>query len=168
MKIYLSETAFIDLLLSSAEVYKKESIGVLLGYKLEDRFIVEHAFSFQKARRKHKGVVVKHKDNKRIESIIAKFERLQIIGDFHSHTQFGVTKGVPDPSEEDIKEMNKGYIYLIIAINNNEKTMNWGENRDGTISGSIGDFFFKIAAFYIQSPSKIKKARIQCPFPPGF
>ena len=49
MRVYLSENAFIDLLLSSAEVYKKECFGLLLGYKLEDRFIVEHAFSVQTA-----------------------------------------------------------------------------------------------------------------------
>jgi len=57
MRVYLSENAFVDLLLSSAEVYKKECLGFLLGYRLEDRFIVEHAFSFQTADRKPKGVV---------------------------------------------------------------------------------------------------------------
>jgi len=168
MRVYLSENAFIDLLLSSAEVYKRESLGFLLGYKPEDRFIIEHAFSFQTARRKHKGVVFQHKNHKKIEPILEKFDRLQIIGDFHSHTQFGVTKGLPIPSDEDIKEMREEHIYLIVAINNNEKTLNWGENRDGTISGSVGNFFFKIAAYYLSGSAGIKRARIHCPFPPGF
>lgn len=168
MKVYLSENAFIDLLLSSAEVYKKESLGFLLGYKPEDRFIVEHAFSFQTARRKHKGVIFHHKNHKKIEPILEKFDRLQIIGDFHSHTQFGVTKGLPIPSDEDIREMREGHIYLIIAINNNEKTLNWGENRDGSVSGSVGNFFFKIAAYFLNGSAAIKMARIHCPFPPGF
>lgn len=168
MRVYLSENAFVDLLLSSAEVYKKESLGFLLGYKPEDRFIIEHAFSFQTARRKPKGVIFHHKDHKKIEPILEKFERLQIIGDFHSHTQFGITKGLPIPSDEDIKEMKKGQIYLIVAINNNEKTLNWGENRDGTISGSAGKFFFKISAYYLNGTSNIKRAKIHCPFPPGF
>lgn len=168
MRVYLSENAFIDLLLSSAEVYKKESLGFLLGYKPEDRFIVEHAFSFQTARRKHKGVIFHHKNHKKIEPILEKFERLQIIGDFHSHTQFGVTKGLPIPSDEDIREMREGHIYLIVAINNNEKTLNWGENRDGSISGSVGNFFFKIAAYFLNGSAAIKRARIHCPFPPGF
>ena len=168
MKVYLSENAFIDLLLSSAEVYKKESLGFLLGYKPEDRFIVEHAFSFQTARRKHKGVIFHHKNHKKIEPILEKFDRLQIIGDFHSHTQFGVTKGLPIPSDEDIREMREGHIYLIVAINNNEKTLNWGENRDGSISGSVGNFFFKIAAYFLNGSAAIKRARIHCPFPPEF
>lgn len=168
MRVYLSENAFIDLLLSSAEVYKKESLGFLLGYKPEDRFIIEHAFSFQTARRKHKGVVFHHKNHKKIEPILEKFDRLQIIGDFHSHTQFGVTKGLPIPSDEDIREMREGHIYLIVAINNNEKTLNWGENRDGSVSGSVGNFFFKIAAYFLNGSAAIKRARIHCPFPPGF
>lgn len=168
MRVYLSETAFVDLLLSAAEVYKRESLGILLGYKPEGRFIIEHAFSFQTARRKHKGVIFAHKNHKKIEPILDKFDRLQIVGDFHSHTQFGEAKGLPIPSDEDIKEMKEGQVYLIIAINNNEKTLNWGENRDGTISGSAGEFFFKIAAYFRSGSSTIKRARIHCPFPPGF
>src|SRR4030042_1522548 len=108
MRVYLSENAFIDLLLSSAEVYKKECLGFLLGYKLEDRFIVEHVFSVQTANRRHKGVVY------------------------------------------------------------NEKTMSWGENRDGTISGSVSEFFFKISAHFLNGSASVKRAKIHCPFPPGF
>ncbi len=168
MRVYISENAFIDLLLSSAEVYKKECLGFLLGYKLEDRFIVEHAFSFQTADRKPKGVVSLDRSHRKIEPIIAKFERLQIIGDFHSHTQFGVDKGLPKPSPEDIKSMSRNHIYLIIAINNVRKTMEWAENRDGTISGSASKFFFKIAAYYLTGNNSLRKAKIHCPFPPNF
>ena len=167
MRVYLSENAFIDLLLSSAEVYKKECLGFLLGYKLEDRFIIEHAFSFQTADRKPKGVVSLDRSHKKIEPIIKRLDRLQIVGDFHSHTQFGLEKGLPLPSDEDINGMSPNHIYLIVAINNNRKTMDWAENRDGTISGSVDKFFFKIAAYYMTS-STVKKARIHCPFPPNF
>lgn len=167
MRVYLSENAFMDILLSSAEVYKRECLGYLLGYRLEDRFIVEHAFSFQTATRRHKGVVFNDKNHRKIEPIIERFEKLQIIGDFHSHTQFGLAKGLPVPSEEDIAGMKEGLIYLIVAINNNEKTVGWGENRDGTISGSVSDFFFKISAYY-KNGNMPKRAKIYCPFPPGF
>lgn len=167
MRVYLSENAFLDLLLSSAEVYKRECLGFLLGYKLEDRFIVEHAFSVQTANRRHRGVVYNQKNHKKIEPILERFTKLQRIGDFHSHTQFGTSKGLPYPSLEDIKEMVPGHVYLIVALNNNQKTIPWGENRDGTISGSIGDYFFKISAHYLNRNS-VKRARIHCPFPPGF
>ena len=168
MRVYLSENAFIDLLLSSAEVYKRECLGFLLGYKLEDRFIIEHAFSVQTANRRHKGVVYNQKNHKKIEPILARFDKLQKIGDFHSHTQFGPTKGLPIPSMEDIEGMVPENIYLIVAINNNEKTMPWGENRDGTISGSVSEFFFKISAHFLNGTVTVKRAKIHCPFPPEF
>ncbi len=168
MRVYLSENAFIDLLLGSAEVYKKECLGFLLGYRLDDRFIVEHAFSFQTARRRPKGVISQDRSHKKIEPILARLDRVQIIGDFHSHTQFGDSKGLATPSKEDLAGMNRNNVYLIIAINNNVKTMEWSENRDSTISGSVGDFFFKIAAFYMNGSSSVRKAKIHCPFPPGF
>lgn len=168
MRTYLSENAFIDILLSSAEVYKKECLGFLLGYRLEDRFIIEHAFSFQTAQRKAKGVVSRDRSHKKINPILSRFDRLQIIGDFHSHTQFGTSRGLPFPSPEDIRSMATERIYLIIAINNNKKTMSWAENRDGTISGSVDKFSFKISAYYLNSNASARKAKIHCPFPPGF
>ncbi|HDK17530.1 MAG TPA: hypothetical protein ENG75_06285, partial [Nitrospirae bacterium] len=76
MRIYLSGDALMSLLISSAEVFKRESLGYLLGYRLEDRFIIEHAFSLQTARRKRRGVVLTHRDQKRIEPILSRFEKL--------------------------------------------------------------------------------------------
>jgi len=50
MKVFLSEAAFMGLVLSSIEVYKKECLGLLLGYKLEDRYIVEYSVAYQSAK----------------------------------------------------------------------------------------------------------------------
>jgi proteasome lid subunit RPN8/RPN11 len=168
MRVYLSENAFLDLVLSSVEVYKKECFGFLLGYKLADRFIIEHAFTVQIAERGLKSVEYKDKHFKRIAPILNRLKKLEKIGDFHSHTQFGLTKGLSVPSREDIKEMVPHNIYLIVAINNKEKKMDWGENRDGTISGSVGKFFFKISGHFVNGKTSLRRARIHCPFPPGF
>lgn len=156
------------LLLNSAEVYKKECLGFLLGYGLEDRFIVEHAFGFQTAGRRPKGVVSLDRSHKKIEPIMAKFDRIQIIGDFHSHTQFGDERGLPQPSAEDIEGMKPGQIYIIVAINELKKAASWAENRDRTISGAAGDFFFKISAYYLTREHNVRRAKMLCPFPPGF
>jgi proteasome lid subunit RPN8/RPN11 len=168
MRVYLSETAFLDILLSSAEVYNRECLGYLLGYRLEDRFIIEHAFSFQTASRKPRGVVSHDRSHRKIQPILDRFDRLKIIGDFHSHTQFGMTKGLPMPSKEDVKGMAQQHIYIIVAVNQCRKAKYWTENRDSTISGSIGDFFFKISAYFLNGGSSVRKATIHCPFPPGF
>jgi len=168
MKVYLSENAFMGLLLSCAEVFQKESLGYLLGYRLHDRFIIEYAFSLQTARRRRRGVILHHRDKKKIEPILSKFVKLQIVGDFHSHTPYGHAKGIPVPSPEDINGMEKDNLYLIIAINELKSTKLWKENRDGSISGSIGSFFFKISAyFYPDTDSAPQRSVIYCPFPPG-
>lgn len=168
MKVYLSENAFMGLLLSSAEVFKKESLGYLLGYRLHDRFIIEYAFSLQSARRKRRGVILHHRDKKKIEPILSEFVKLQIVGDFHSHTPYGNTKGIPIPSMEDIKGMEKDNLYIIIAINELKTTKPWKENRDGSISGSMGNYFFKISAYFFPDINSVPlRSVIYCPFPPG-
>jgi proteasome lid subunit RPN8/RPN11 len=168
MKVYLSEHAFMGLLLSSAEVFKKESLGYLLGYRLHDRFIIEYAFSLQTAKRKRRGVILHHRDKMKIEPILSKFVKLQIVGDFHSHTPYGDEKGIPIPSTEDVNGMEKDNLYIIIAINELNSTKSWKENRDGSISGSMGNFFFKISAYFCSDVNGIpQRSRIYCPFPPG-
>jgi proteasome lid subunit RPN8/RPN11 len=168
MKVYLSENAFMGLLLSSAEVFKKESLGYLLGYRLDDRFIVEYAFGLQTARRRRRGVIFPRRNQKKIEPILSKFIKLQIVGDFHSHTPYGDMKSVAVPSPEDIKGMEKDNLYIIIAINKVGRNQLWKENKDGSISGSMGDFFFKISAYYCPvTGAAPQKAFIYCAFPPG-
>jgi len=104
----------------------------------------------------------------KIEPILSKFVKLQIVGDFHSHTPYGDEKGIPIPSNEDVKGMEKDNLYIIIAINELHTTKSWKENRDGSISGSMGNFFFKILAYFCPDANGIpKKSRIYCPFPPG-
>ena len=168
MRVYISENAFVAMLLSSAEVYKKECLGFLLGYRLEARFIIGNAFGFQAADRRHNGVVYSDAQKRKIDPILEKFDKLQIIGDFHSHTQFGTNRGIPCPSREDIDSMAQEHIYLIVAINNNRKTLSWAENRDSTISGTVDNFFFKISAYFLNGNASVRKAKIHCPFPPGF
>jgi len=167
IKVYLSENAFMGLLLSSAEVYKKESLGYLLGYRLDDRFIVEYAFGLQTALRKRRGVIFRKEDHKKIAPILSRFIKLRIIGDFHSHTPYGESKGLPIPSPEDIAGMEHENLYIIIAIDKPGITKPWRENKDGSISGSMGDFFFKISAYFYPVEAVPLKAHIYCPFPPG-
>lgn len=165
-EVYFSEHAFMGLLLSSAEVFKKESLGYLLGYRLDDRFIIEHAFSLQTARRKRRGVIFHRRDEKKIELILSNFPKLQIVGDFHSHTPYGEARGLDVPSPLDVKGMKKDNVYVIIAINESAKTRAWKDNRDGSISGSMGNFYFRISAYVFHSRTGTpRKALIRCPLP---
>ncbi|HXG31236.1 MAG TPA: Mov34/MPN/PAD-1 family protein [Thermodesulfobacteriota bacterium] len=163
MRVFLSESAFMGLILSSIEVYKKECLGLLLGYKLEDRFIVEYSLPYQSAKRMRNGVSPNHFRHNRIENVLPRFDKLEIVGDFHSHPQYGSLKGVPKPSRLDINDMESGKLYMIIAINDNRRSVRWGENLDGTISGTLNNFHFKISAYHFEG-RKIRRSVIKCPF----
>ncbi|HEX3034625.1 MAG TPA: Mov34/MPN/PAD-1 family protein [Thermodesulfobacteriota bacterium] len=163
MKVFLSESAFMGLILSSIEVYKRECLGLLLGYKLEDRFIVEYSITYQSAKRMRNGVSSNHLRHTRIEKVLSRFDRLELLGDFHSHPQYGLYKGIPQPSPLDINDMKEGKLYMIVAINDNERLVHWGENRDGTISGTLDNFHFKISAYHFDG-KRIRRSQIKCPF----
>jgi hypothetical protein len=64
--------------------------------------------------------------------------------------------------------MERENLYIIVAINDLLRSRPWKENRDGSISGSVGEFFFKISAYFYPDVDSIpRRARIYCPFPPG-
>ena len=71
MTAYISQNAFWGLLISAAEVYKRECFGLLIGYRdrreLKDMYIVEHAIPYQTATRGHKGVASNPRAHRRIE-----------------------------------------------------------------------------------------------------
>jgi len=163
MKVFLSEAAFMGLILSSIEVYKKECLGLLLGYKLEDRFIVEYSVTYQSAKRMRNGVSSNRTRHGRIESVLPRFDKLELLGDFHSHPQYGSLKGIPKPSSLDIDDMEQGKLYMIVGINDNEHSVRWRENQDGTISGTLNDFHLKVSAYHFEG-KKIRKIPIKCPF----
>jgi len=63
--------------------------------------------------RRHKGVVVHEKNHKKVEPILAKFDKLQIIGTFIP-TRNSVHERAPFPSEEDIKGMKQARSILLL------------------------------------------------------
>lgn len=163
MQVYISESAFWGLLVSAIEVYTKESYGLLLGHNLENMFIVEHAIACQKAERHSTWVKAKDKSYRKIVEFLKNLPNLYIIGDFHSHP-----RAAPVLSDEDIDDMRKGEISIIVEIRDKAKDQFWRYNEDGTLAGSTENFFLKIAAFYLDNDRKPKQADILCPFAIGF
>ena len=47
LDVYLSDKAFLGLVLSAIEVYKKECMGALLGYNAYNRIVVKYAIPYQ-------------------------------------------------------------------------------------------------------------------------
>jgi len=169
MDVYISANAFWALLTSAIEVYKKECFGILLGYRDSSNiYIIEHALSYQTARRTHGSVDKNHRASKRIQSFLESIPHLSLIGDFHSHTGWGSLKGVGQPSDADIIDMKPEVLSVIIVVNDKRRNGPWQYNRDGTLSGTVDKYHFQIGAYYLNHNSKTKRANIFCPYAIGF
>ena len=169
MEVYISANAFWALLISAIEVYKKECFGLLLGYRDNSNiFIVEHAISYQTANRKHTSVEKNGRASRRIDKFLANLPHLSLIGDFHSHTGWGDLKGVGIPSTQDVCDMSPENLYIIIVANDKRRSAGWQYNGDGTLSGTVDDYHFRIGGYYLDEFARAKRANIFCPYAIGF
>jgi proteasome lid subunit RPN8/RPN11 len=169
MEVYISSNAFWALLISAIEVYKKECFGLLLGYRDSGNiYIVEHAISYQTANRRHTSVEKNGRASRRMEKFLANLPHLSLVGDFHSHTGWGDLKGVGNLSTQDVIDMVPHNLYLIIVANDKRRTSAWQYNGDGTLSGTVDNYHFRIGGYYLDEYSRPKRANIFCPYAIGF
>ena len=148
IEVFFSENVFMGLILSSVEVYKKECFGLLLGYRTPSKYIVEHAVPYQSAKRGHKWIELRSDKWKVIQEVVQHFPKLDMIGDFHSHTMYRDVKADVFLSEDDVVHMCSDELQIVIAVNEYKRSMPWTSNPDQTISGTINGFHFKVAAYY--------------------
>ena len=169
MEVYISANAFWALLISAIEVYKKECFGLLLGYRDSTNiYIVEHAISYQTANRRHTSVEKNGRASRRIHKFLANLPHLSLIGDFHSHTGWGDLKGVGNLSTQDVIDMAPENLYIIITANDKRRSSSWQYNGDGTLSGTVDDYHFRVGGYYLDESSRAKRANIFCPYAIGF
>jgi hypothetical protein len=169
MDVYISANAFWALLISTIEVYKKECFGILLGYRDSSNiYIIEHALSYQTAHRKHTSVERNRSASRRIQKFLGNLPHLSMIGDFHSHTGWGDLKGVGILSVQDMDDMVPEQLSLIIVANDKRRASPWQYNGDGTLSGTVDDYHFRIGAYYLDDAARSKRANIYCPYAIGF
>jgi len=167
--VYLSEKAFLGLVLSAIEVYKKECIGALLGYNAYRRIVVEYVIPFQAAERKPSQAEMNWKRELKIKEILSKICQLKHVGYFHSHTQWGKIKGETKLSDDDIKNMEPLQIEIIIAVNDAKKEIKWNTSVSGEeLYGTIGRYYLKLACYYKSKKGRIKRYKILCPYVLGF
>ncbi|GEM_PF-321131 len=152
MQVYLNENVFMGMVLSCVEVYKKECFGLLLGYRTPEKYIVEHAIPYQTVRRGHNWAELRSDKWKMLQEILKNFPKLDILGDFHSHTMYRDIKAHVSLSRDDIEYMDPHDLQVVIAVNENRRSREWSLNSNRTISGSIDKFYFKIAAYYFHHP----------------
>jgi len=165
--IFLSDKAFMGVILSSVEVYRNECHGALLGFRTNRRIVVQYAIPFQSARRKPSEVVPNWRRELKVIETLPKLVHLKKLGYFHSHPQWGTSRGIAKLSEPDKEYMSEGEVELVVAINDRKRAVPWQSNM--RLYGTIGKYYIVIAGFYKRKQdSQIKQFKILCPYAVGF
>jgi hypothetical protein len=167
MEVYLNENAFIGLLVSTIEVYRRECFGILLGHSTPDKVFVEFAVPYQTANRKYREVHIDWNRSQRVEAAVRSTTRWECLGDYHSHAKYGPSRATTQLSKEDKQYFNEGTVGIVMAVNDIAKPRPWGYVKGGTLSGSVNGYSIRIAAYY-KSNDQIEKTHIICPYAIGF
>lgn len=171
IEAYLNLPAFLSIVSSSIETFKKETIGYLVGVKGANKFVVEYAIPYQTADSGFAHATLDLKRVERVNAILKKLsEGLEYIGDFHSHTIFGNARAKVIPSSEDLLTTVPGELNLICAVNPKKRSANWHEDRRGVLVGTVEEYRIEIGGYFVEKPGfgkKYQRVRIKCPYITG-
>lgn len=163
-RVILKKEALISIVISSIEVYRKETFGILIGEKVDNDFIVNYAINFQSAERHYEYVDISKLREKRISEAIRYLVGRKYLGDFHSHTD-GVVK-LSRTDKRDIKDVGVE-ISILVTLRKAKGHQNWKYNaKDKFISGTIADkYLLKMIAYRFNNKTgKIYRLPIRCPY----
>lgn len=167
IRVFLSLPALLAIVSSSVEVFRKEAIGYLIGFKGERKYMVEYAIPFQTAESSATHATIDEDRVARINEILSRLsEGLEYIGDFHSHTVFGDSPGTVIPSDADLLSTIPGEINLICAVNFKKRAVDWYENKRGILIGTVGKYRIEIGGYYIDEPGvgrQYDRIAVKCP-----
>ncbi|KPJ74566.1 hypothetical protein AMJ52_00185 [candidate division TA06 bacterium DG_78] len=167
IEAYLNLPAFLGIVSSSIEVFRKETIGYLLGFKGENKFIVEYAIPYQAVETGLTHATVDMDRVARINEILGKVsEGIEFIGDFHSHTQYGDAPATVTPSSSDLMSSVPGDLNIICAVNLKKRSVKWHEDNRGVLIGTIGSYRIIIGGFYVAKAgigARYQRVSIKCP-----
>ena len=88
MNATISKHAFLTMLTSCIEVYKKEAMGIILGETHRKHYKVTDALTYTSAERGYMGVKVSAKKIHDIDYVINHVTRSNVLGFFHSHPDY--------------------------------------------------------------------------------
>lgn len=167
IEAFLNLPAFLTIVSSSVEVFRKETIGYLVGIKAEDKFIVEYAIPYQTAESSYVHATIDEDRVARVNEILSNVSQaLEFVGDFHSHTMFGDSRATVIPSNTDLFSTVPGELNLICAVNVKKRSVNWHENKRGILTGTIGEYRIEIGGYYVDKPmvgKKYQRVIVKCP-----
>lgn len=164
MKIkFYAETLDI-MILSSVEKYKSEVIGLLFGHHVFNSFIIKMGLPLVTAETTFTAADYSFNRVKRIPALYPELidRKRKFLGFYHSHTQYGDIKAIPQMSDidkESFIQTEDAMVEIILAINDYQRYVEWAENMDGTISGTCDNYHVKIAG-YNKQDDQIKRTHL--------
>jgi len=169
MEVYLSENAFVGLLVSTVEVYRRECFGILLGHREPDRIMVDFVVPYQSAKRKFQEVHMDWQRSQRVVDAVRATSRWELVGDYHSHPMYGTKKATTRLSKTDVQDFREDGTSIIVAINDAHRNQRWGTVKGGLISGSINGYSIRVAAYHKDKETgAIMRVPLACPYAVGF
>ncbi|MDI6851814.1 MAG: Mov34/MPN/PAD-1 family protein [bacterium] len=172
-RVVIEPPAFLSMIVSAVETYKLENYGLLLGYKLNYGYVIEHAIPIVSAKRSPFSVELNRKRERRVIEIIKNLQMgLEIIGDFHSHTGLKNLPAEAVPSPDDLDTMERGKVYIIISVNESpfksQAFSKWSYLNEGTgIKGTVWGLNIEVKAYELVSETKFHELKLICPVAAG-
>lgn len=153
--VHVRREAFLNMILSSAEIFKRECLGIIFGHsptRSRNHFLITNVIDIKGVKvRLNKEVEQSQKSDKILKKIFEQAGSIfRPLGSFHSHPEWGPQKGVAEMGDADIKNMSteKEKLTFIIAISSRKKgSTPWEVQPDGSVKGSLNKFNFHIAVF---------------------
>ncbi len=159
----ITEQAFVGMIVSAIEVFKKESYGALIGEVHRKHYLVTDSYTYQTAKRNYESVSVLRTRQIRVSRSLGLFTNSKVIGDFHSHPS-----GPHFLSEWDKKDLLKlcQGLTILVSLFESNKERKWELNSDLSISGSVSKkYFVKMSAYEVDRVNqKIYPLKIVCPY----
>ncbi|MFX1519888.1 MAG: hypothetical protein ACFFCD_08200 [Promethearchaeota archaeon] len=165
MVVFLTSDAFISLIVSSIEIYRKEAAGILTGDYIfnSDTYYIKGAIPLQSANRKFSEV----------EYHLARTQRMRenlelclsdFVGYFHSHPQYFNMKITSELSQADKDSMEEGDFEIIVSIKDLKRYSLWVfKKKTMELSGCVGNYALSISA-YSRDDDLFSSHKLICPF----
>lgn len=171
-RLYLSENAFLGVVLSAVEVFNKECLGILMGYRSGGSgIVVQRAVALQSAARTPREVRPNQAARERVHRALDSLTTLeQPLGWFHSHPAQKLEPALHRLSDADCASLDQGEIEVLTAIWPRRRSRPWSYSpRTRTLSGSLGDYNLKLTAWLQGAPGRRPAAlEVYCPFARGY
>lgn len=147
MRLLLSESAFLSMIVSAAEVYKRECYGFLLGHASGSCFRVHSAIALQDAERNYTSVTfIQSKAHQLYEGLHdIEVINAKVCGEFHSHAQYGDAK--PRLALSSADKDSDLPTQIIMTVRDASRRQPWATRR-GILSGTLGDKLIRMKAYF--------------------